>query len=177
MKKIKNLECLECGNNFQCNDTKRNANRKFCSSFCAKSNNGKRNRGKQRSDECKRLMSEKMRGLGNHFFGKSHSIQTKKHISESNKGRFAGEKHPNWKDGLRRGHDGGYLRLTEGGYLHRSVMEKHLGRTLESHEHVHHKDGDVFNNDISNLMLVSNSEHRSIHAKSCKRDANGRFAK
>lgn len=45
---------------------------------------------------------------------------------------------------------------------HRYVMEKHLGRTLESWEDVHHIDGDKLNNNISNLMVVSHQEHTRI---------------
>ena len=33
-----------------------------------------------------------------------------------------GENHHNYKDGIRRGHDFGYLRNTEGQYIHRIMM-------------------------------------------------------
>lgn len=36
---------------------------------------------------------------------------------------------------------------------HRLVMEQTLGRTLEKHERVHHKDGNRSNNDPANLEL------------------------
>jgi len=36
---------------------------------------------------------------------------------------------------------------------HRLVMEKHLGRYLEPHEHVHHIDGNRANNTLKNLEL------------------------
>lgn len=48
-------------------------------------------------------------------------------------------------------------------YEHRVVMEEFLGRRLTSEEHVHHVDEDITNNDISNLKIVSRSEHIRIH--------------
>jgi hypothetical protein len=48
---------------------------------------------------------------------------------------------------------------------HRYVMELHIGRELRAEEVVHHIDGDIKNNDISNLMLFSNdNEHKKHHA-------------
>lgn len=88
-----------------------------------------------------------------------------------------GERANGYKDGLRRGHNCGYLRITGGKYLHRVVMEQHLGRELLPDEHVHHKDGNVLNNDISNLELTSNSSHRKLHAKSQQRNKKGRFSR
>jgi hypothetical protein len=89
---------------------------------------------------------------------------------------FTGEQHPNWKGGIRHGHTDGYLRNTAGQYLHRAKMEWHLGRELSPHDHVHHIDGDVTNNDIDNLKLYSNSEHRKLHAHEQVRDSAGRFS-
>ena len=48
--------------------------------------------------------------------------------------------------------------------LHRVVVENHIGRLLTVDEHVHHKDEDVAHNEIDNLQIVSNSEHKKIHA-------------
>jgi len=51
-------------------------------------------------------------------------------------------------------------------YEHRIVMEKHLGRKLETHETIHHIDGNPTNNKIKNLKLLnSQSEHLKIHHK------------
>ena len=48
--------------------------------------------------------------------------------------------------------------------LHRVVMENYLGRLLDTTEIVHHIDRDKTNNDISNLQLVTEDEHRALHA-------------
>lgn len=49
-------------------------------------------------------------------------------------------------------------------FQHRLVMECVLGRLLERHEQVHHKDHDRTNNDPSNLELVDASTHAAHHA-------------
>lgn len=48
---------------------------------------------------------------------------------------------------------------------HRLVMEKHIGRYLEIDEIVHHIDGNKQNNNISNLQLMTASEHVKLHNK------------
>ena len=53
------------------------------------------------------------------------------------------------------------------GYVlrYRYIMEKKLGRFLKSNECVHHKDGDVLNDSIENLVLLDRGEHTALHAK------------
>lgn len=62
----------------------------------------------------------------------------------------------------------GYLRRRINGKmtrLHRHIMEQHLGRKLSSEEIVHHKDGNKLNNNISNLVVMTNAEHTRLHKK------------
>lgn len=40
-------------------------------------------------------------GVDNYFYGKHHTIETKKIISKANKGRLVGEKNPSWKGGIK----------------------------------------------------------------------------
>lgn len=47
--------------------------------------------------------------------------------------------------------------------VHRKIMEDYIGRKLKNNEIVHHKDMNKLNNDISNLQIVTRSEHAKIH--------------
>ncbi len=47
--------------------------------------------------------------------------------------------------------------------LHRALMEAYIGRKLMSWELVHHRDGNIHNNELSNLSIVTNSIHAKIH--------------
>ena len=47
--------------------------------------------------------------------------------------------------------------------IHRVIMSRKLGRWLRRDEHVHHIDGNRRNNNPTNLLVVSRSEHTKIH--------------
>lgn len=86
------------------------------------------------------------------------------------------ERHPNWKGGYKSYH--GYIRVrvydhpyaASDGYipLHRKLVEDRLGRYLKPDEIVHHIDGDKSNNELSNLMVLSPSDH-FVRTKLCKK--------
>jgi hypothetical protein len=63
--------------------------------------------------------------------------------------------------------DSGYLRIKIGCMywqrLHRFIMEKYLNRKLKKHEHVHHLNSRRDDNSLTNLVVLTNSEHRLLH--------------
>lgn len=59
---------------------------------------------------------------------------------------------------------------------HRLVMERHIGRKLEKYEDVHHRDHNKTNNDISNLELLTRSDHAVKHMTGDETILNGDFA-
>ena len=90
--------------------------------------------------------------------------------------KFKGkENHPRWKNGITT-HDG-YVAVTidksdtyypmvdRSGYVKRSrlVMAQHLGRCLLPSEQVHHLNGDITDDRIENLQVLSRSEHMKLH--------------
>jgi len=80
-------ECEFCKSPFEINirsKSKRILNKRFCSELCAKRYNGLNNKGKKRTDEFKKDLSERLKGKGNPFYGKKHKEETKNKISQKN---------------------------------------------------------------------------------------------
>ena len=57
-----------------------------------------------------------------------------------------------------------YWKNTGLGYLHRYIWKKHNGSIPKGH-YIHHKDGNVDNNDIKNLECVTPKQHWRRHPR------------
>lgn len=95
--------------------------------------------------------------------------------------RRHGKYHQNWKGGFKISEEGYHYTFTKTlpeeervkfgsmflstNYVatHRLVMARHLDRSLEEYEHVHHVDGDGLNNNVTNLVLHNQKGHTRTH--------------
>jgi hypothetical protein len=85
--------------------------------------------------------------------------------------QFYGKDHPNWKGGVSIDRQGYRLVYSPGrtrkvhpySYEHVLVAEAAIGRRLNKGEHVHHIDGDKLNNSPTNLLVLTDAEHKHVH--------------
>lgn len=96
---MKKLQCPMCDIMFEVKDIKRNRDRKFCSGFCAKTANGKANRGRKHTAKFREQKRKQMLE-NNPFKGKTHTAETRAKISKANTGKKhtaeANEKKRQW---------------------------------------------------------------------------------
>jgi len=136
--------------------------------------------------------SMRMSGENNPFYGKKHTVKTRKIISKkvsksmtpehrkeisermTGKVQPKGKDSHGWKGGKSKTPKGYVLKhrpshpLSYNGYVkeHRLIMEKHIGRYLRPEEVVHHINLVKTDNRLSNLWLFKNqSEHGKHHRK------------
>jgi len=92
----------------------------------------------------------------------------RKYVGRKNKGNFRCLSCINWKGGRKRNKPGYILIKNKShpfsddqGYIleHRLVMEKYLGRYLNSDEMIHHINGIKDDNRIENLLIIKNQIH------------------
>jgi len=99
--------------------------------------------------------------------GRKLSVEHRKKVIRTLQ-QGSGESNPHWKGGSTIDVRGYRRVLVNGKYVkeHRLVMESHLGRKLTPDEEVHHISGNKLNNDISNLIILSKSDHAKLHNSS-----------
>lgn len=129
------------------------------------------------SEETKQKFSEIAKNRTkekNPMFGKHHSEETKKILSQQK----LGEKSRFWNGGISIDGDGyiliyksehPYANKNKYVYQHRLIMEAFLNRYLAKEEVVHHINGIITDNRIENLMLFKNKkEHNDYHQQFIK---------
>ena len=114
----------------------------------------------------RKLSKEQCEAISKRNKGRSMSAETKAKMAESH--RVHGIGHQKVRtDGYISIYFPDHPKSTKDGYImeHILVIENHIGRHLHDDECVHHKNRNRSDNRIENLMLMTKSEHMSLHAK------------
>jgi len=163
---MKTSECLFCKKQF----TPKKKTTKYCCRHCQTKNIGILT-GKQRAEKRKNGKILSCLICSTSFYVPAYRIETAKFCSRkctsianpqnTKKARLASPLMKRAGIGSIKKYivikvDGKYIRE------HRHVMQVHLGRKLETHEHIHHINGDSSDNRIENLQVLTNSEHQKL---------------
>jgi len=155
--------CRSCGEPFH---TYISQNKKYCSRTCSSVGRRKKQR---RCEQCGEMFTPCRADIPGRFCSK--------------KCRGVSDRKPRLIRGAKRNYYAVFApdnpMATKQGYVmeHRIVMSEHIGRPLRRGEIVHHKDGNGFNNNIENLELLNDSDHKRYHANIAPRNALGRMTK
>ena len=157
--KEQKLICPQCGKTFirhPCQIKQRKNNILFCSRLCQKKAH---------------IIFKNCPQCGKKFSGRRSQIKRKKFCSRTCMAiARRGSGNPVWKGGKHK-HYKGYVEVRKyNGYRaeHRVIMEKHLGRSLDNEEVVHHINGNRGDNRIENLILFKNQTQHLNHHKKLK---------
>ena len=143
-RKIKRI-CKFCGNEFSIIPVYAKRGGEFCSTKCWYGYFRKNPRLAERSEiHCK------LCGKAFYVLPKNRNRKFCSRLCAATHNKKFGNKHPNWK--------GGSL---SGSRQHaRETWEEHYGIKIPTGMLIHHRDSDPFNNNISNLALLSYKAHR-----------------
>ena len=150
-------QCELCGNRIKARTPSEVKLRRFCSIKC--SNN---------SPTTKKKISDSLTGI-------KRSEKTRKKTSVARTGKGNGQ----WKGGKWENQHGyvfvkshNHPNRNANNYVteHRLVVEKHIGRYLDCNEVVHHINGIRNDNNIDNLIIMTQGDHTRHHWKGQKRD-------
>lgn len=154
-KKKKYAICPICGKSFM----KKRSTMTYCSRECA--NKSRENKKIVKCENCGIDVQRQPCHV------KKHVFCSKKCYNEWKSKNMVGKKSFHWRGGEYEGNGYLFTRQKDGTYKqnHRIIIESFIGRPLSEDEIIHHIDGDKKNNDISNLAIVSRSEHAKIHSR------------
>lgn len=121
-------------------------------------------KGQKVSEKTRRRMSLAKKGNKN----PAKRLEVRKKMSEAKKGKYIGNKNPNWKGGFWIGKNGiKWIRNKNGKEVaeYRLKIEKIIGRSLKANEIVHHIDGNRSNDTNSNLLACDRAYHLFLHRR------------